>query len=219
MMKRKLRLGALLSVSVLMLALLIGGLYGYFEDTETSTGNKFTAGTLDLVSAVAGTTTGPSMNVVAADPPNSAAGHVEFGDPAGIAPGEGGTITWTLTNIGNVNGEASWSVDVAGVVNDENTVWEPEAEYGDVTPLVGELGGAIDVDIDVSIDGGAFTNEYSGTLDGLAGQSGALSSLNPGAHTVDYRLTWSIPDDLPSVDNLFQSDIATLDIVFSLAQA
>ncbi len=48
MMKRKLRLGALLTVSVLMLALLIGGLYGYFEDTETSTGNTFTAGTLDL---------------------------------------------------------------------------------------------------------------------------------------------------------------------------
>ena len=33
-MKRKIRLSALVAVMVLMLALLIGGLYGYFDDTE-----------------------------------------------------------------------------------------------------------------------------------------------------------------------------------------
>ncbi len=219
MMRRKLRLGALLAISVLMLALLIGGLYGYFEDTESSTGNRFTAGTLDLQAAVAGTTTGPDMDVIAADPPNSAAGHVEFGNVLpGIAPGDGGTITWTLTNIGNVDGNASWSVDALGVANLENTIQEPEDEYGDVTDPEGELGAVMSVDLEVSVDGGAYASEYSGTLDGLAGQTGGLSSLNPGAHTVVYRLTWSVPDSTPDVDNLIMSDIATLDIVFSLTQ-
>ncbi len=39
---------------VLMLALLIGGLYGTFADTEESTGNVFTAGTLNLLSEIDG---------------------------------------------------------------------------------------------------------------------------------------------------------------------
>ena len=56
-MKRKIRLSALVAVMVLMLALLIGGLYGYFDDTETSTGNVFTAGTLNLVAVTDGDAT------------------------------------------------------------------------------------------------------------------------------------------------------------------
>ena len=47
--RRKIRLSALIAIAVLMLALLIGGLYGYFDDTETSRVNSFTAGTLNLL--------------------------------------------------------------------------------------------------------------------------------------------------------------------------
>jgi spore coat-associated protein N len=34
---------------LLLLALVAGGTYAYFSDTETSSGNSFTAGTLNLV--------------------------------------------------------------------------------------------------------------------------------------------------------------------------
>jgi predicted ribosomally synthesized peptide with SipW-like signal peptide len=218
-MTRKIRLSALLAVAVMMLALLIGGLYGYFGDTEDSDGNSFTAGILDLEGAVAGTSSAAGITVVPADPPNSAAGHVEFGTVApGIKPSDNGTITWTLTNVGNVNGNANFSVAALGVTNDENTIYEPEAQYGDVTDPDGELGGVMQVTLDVRVDGGAWVNEYSGSLDGLAGDSGTARSLNPGAHTVDYRLTWSVPDGTPATDDVIMSDIATLDIVFSLTQ-
>ena len=98
-MGRKIRLTALVGISVLMLALLIGGLYGYFNDTETSNGNWFTAGTLNLVSVISG---------------NEAHGHVTVNEQADglndnvtfgrVAPGDSGSITWTLTNQGTVDG-------------------------------------------------------------------------------------------------------------------
>ena len=97
MTKRKIRLSALIVVAVLMLALLIGGLYGTFDDTETSIGNVFTAGTLNLVSVISGS--GFTDNVVVNEQGDGINDNVTFGM---VMPGDNGTITWTLTNDGTV---------------------------------------------------------------------------------------------------------------------
>ena len=115
-MKRKIRLSALLAVAVLMLALLIGGLYGYFDDTETSIGNVFTAGTLNLVSVIDGV--GYSTLTEMGDGVND---NITFGM---VAPGDNGTITWTLTNVGNVDGNLTFQN--VTVTEAENGINEPE---------------------------------------------------------------------------------------------
>jgi predicted ribosomally synthesized peptide with SipW-like signal peptide len=213
-MKRKIRLSALVAVAVMMLALLIGGLYGYFDDTETSTGNVFTAGTLDLETSVGGASpTGTAFVVTPSDNISGICGHVVF---TNAVPGDNGTITWTLVNTGNVDGNLTFN-NVA-VDEDENLINEPEAESGDTTPLAGELGSAVDVTLERSVDGGAFVSVYSGTLAGLVSFVETPQLLSAGTgHSVVYVLGWSI--DGPTVGNEIQSDIATLDITFDLIQA
>ncbi|MDM7999359.1 MAG: TasA family protein, partial [Dehalococcoidia bacterium] len=88
-MTRKIRLSALITVLVLMLALLIGGLYGYFNDTETGAPSVFTAGTLDLMTWVDGTNpTGADMSITQSDNATGIVGHVDFSN---VAPGDNGT--------------------------------------------------------------------------------------------------------------------------------
>ena len=118
-MKRKIRLSALLVIAVLMLALMIGGLYGYFDDTENSTGNVFTAGTLNLVPSTSGT--GPVGKYTATAGGDGINGNVVFNK---VAPGDNGTITWTLSNTGNVDGTLSM---VSAVTFGEGVITEPEA--------------------------------------------------------------------------------------------
>ena len=213
-MTRKIRLSALIAVMVLMLALLIGGLYGYFDDTEPSTGNVFTSGTLDLETSVAGASpTGTAFVVTPSDNVGGICGHVVF---TNAAPGDNGTITWTLVNTGNVDGNLTF--ENVTVNEGENGINEPEAESGDTTPLVGELGSALDITLQRSVDGGALATVYSGTLAGLASYVEPLQLLSAGAgHSIVYVLEWSI--DGPSVGNEIQSDSATMDITFHLTQA
>jgi hypothetical protein len=207
-MKRKIRLSALLAVSVLMLALLIGRLYGYFDDTETSIGNVFTAGTLNLVSVINGV--GYSTLTEMGDGVND---NITFGM---VAPGDSGTITWTLTNVGNVDGDLTFQN--VTVTEAENGINEPELESGDTTPAVGELGSAVDVTLERSVDGGAFALVHSGTLSGLASAIPPSDLLSAGAgHSIVYRLNWSIAG--PTVGNEIQSDSATLNIAFVLTQS
>ncbi len=65
-MKRKIAM--LLVSATLAIALLGGGVYAYFSDTETGAGNSFTAGSLDLVlggtgsSSIVLTNLAPGMN-------------------------------------------------------------------------------------------------------------------------------------------------------------
>lgn len=209
-MKRKIRLSALITVMVLMLALLIGALYGYFEDTENSRGNVFTAGTLNLVMVADGDATCNFTETVGGD---GLEGNVDF---LNVAPGDNGTITWTLTNVGNVDGNLTF--ENVTVTEDENGINEPESESGDSTPLVGELGAAVDVTLERSIDGGAFVSVYTGTLAGLASATETPQLLSAGAgHSIVYVLQWSI--DGPTVGNEIQSDTASMDITFRLTQA
>ena len=207
-MKRKIRLSALVAVMVLMLALLIGGLYGYFGDTEDSTGNTFTAGTLNLVAVTDGDATCTFTPTAGGDGVN---GFVVFQN---IAPGDSGYIEWTLTNEGNVDGTLTMAAAVGGNENGEN---EPE-----LAQAVHNVGGDGDLDDALSVElflgAGSL---YSGNLDGLAAflatYLGETMVGDLGATSLVYTLQWEV--DGPTVGNEIQSDDATLDVTFNLAQA
>ena len=73
----------LISLTVIgaVAAIAVGGTIAYFSDTETSTGNTFTAGTIDI----------------AIDQQNPWAGNYSVGD---LKPGETGNINFVITNEG-----------------------------------------------------------------------------------------------------------------------
>jgi predicted ribosomally synthesized peptide with SipW-like signal peptide len=207
-MKRKARLLTLMVLGVLMLSLLIGGLYGYFDDTETSTGNVFTAGTLNLVSVINGAEA--SGHVVVNEQGDGLNDNVTFGM---VAPGDSGSITWTLTNVGNVDGTRTMAALVDGHENGEN---EPE-----LAGTVHNVGGDGDLDdaLDVELFLGA-TSLYDGDLDGLAaflaGYAGETMVGDMGVTSLVYTLQWAV--DGPTVGNEIQSDDATLAVTFTLNQ-
>jgi predicted ribosomally synthesized peptide with SipW-like signal peptide len=89
---------------------LIGGAFAYFSDTETSTGNTFTAGTLDL--KVDGTDVLIPYSV------------------SNLKPGETrGTPTYMIQNVGSLPGLLTYKV--SNVTTNENGVIEPESAAGD----------------------------------------------------------------------------------------
>ena len=112
----------LISVFVIgILAFSIGwGTYSYFSDTETSTGNTFTAGTINLE------VTESTSFVITVD---------------NIAPGyDSGYYKWILKNVGTLPGKVSVTFSV--ITNNENGIEEPEqaAESQPYASSEGELG-------------------------------------------------------------------------------
>lgn len=214
-MTRKIRLSALIVVMVLMLALLIGGLYGYFDDTETGAPSVFTAGTLDLMTWVDGTNpTGANMSIIQSDNVNGIVGHVDF---TNVAPGDNGTIMWVFTNSGTVDGDLSF--DNVTVSFSENTTNEPEGK------VAGNNGGG-NGDLDqymycrLSRDGSFITDGGGSNYVPFAQLQAALAgevniALNAGDST-SYLLEWRIDS---GVGNIIQSDTASIDITFNLTQA
>jgi predicted ribosomally synthesized peptide with SipW-like signal peptide len=97
----------LLSIIIIgVIGVLIGtGVFAYFSDTETSTGNTFTAGTLNL-------------KVGSADPTTET---ITVSDTYG---GDGGSYDWLLKNDGSIAG--SLDVTFSSIVDAENGVNEPE---------------------------------------------------------------------------------------------
>jgi predicted ribosomally synthesized peptide with SipW-like signal peptide len=92
-------------------SLIGGGVYAYFSDSEGSTNNTFTAGSLDL-----------KVNGV----------DDEFLVPMTVEdmkPGSATTSPWRLTNAGSISGIASFHVDY--IEDSENFVYEPEDDVGD----------------------------------------------------------------------------------------
>lgn len=131
-------------------ALAAGATSAWFSDTETSTGNTFTAGTLDL--AVNGQNTGIIPVVV-----------------GNIAPGWTKDITYTVKNAGSISGKLSL---VSGtVVNTEGL--NPESETN--TEGDGELGANITVTATVD----SVTHNL-GVLNNLQNANTVITDLNAG---------------------------------------
>jgi len=94
-----------LSVIVAVAAIVIGGTIAYFSDTETSTGNTFSAGTIDI--AIDGTNP-----------------WTKSYDVDDLKPGETGYINFDITNVGQ--NPVNISKNVGSFQESSGTVSEPE---------------------------------------------------------------------------------------------
>ncbi len=204
--------------ALLVMGLVGGGTWAYFSDTETSTGNTLTAGTLDLT-------------------PDEGTIYVMSYDASdGMAPGwiSGGADSWTLTNSGTVDGDLT--ITIGAIANADETDEEPESDDAGNTPG-GDLGANLDVEFWVDLDGSTTSDAtvwadagamngymdigegeviYSGVLDSMPATfptSGKID-LNNGA-SINVYFDASI-DTL--VGNRIMSDSCTFDITFNLNQ-
>jgi predicted ribosomally synthesized peptide with SipW-like signal peptide len=188
---------------VLVCVLIGGGVYAYFSDTETSTGNTFTAGTLDL------NLDGGNTNVV----------KFTVGD---VKPGDSGNGTWTVANAGSIDGYLD--LESVGVTEGTGTTTDPELvdepTHADTVQLGNYLLGHIFVDTDNSgsWDSGETdifgTNASPAAINTIAGSYDLSLSLTQGS-TNYITLAWSVPT---SADNRIQGDNVTLDMTFELQQ-
>lgn len=171
-------------LGVLLVAALAGaGTFAYFSDTETSTGNSFTAGTLDL-----------TMNSNQTIP-------FSFSN---MKPGDSGTITYTFTNAGNIDGYLD--LENISVVDTEGA--NPESETNITDP--GDL--SANMDIAVKLDGNLV---WSGKLSNW-GTAGSLSDLLILAgSTRTLEIAWSVST---GVGNDIQGDVVTAGFTAELAQ-
>jgi predicted ribosomally synthesized peptide with SipW-like signal peptide len=203
----------LLSVMMigLVAALAGAGLYAYFSDTETSSGNYFSAGTLDL-------------KVDGKEDPDVV--HITIDN---IAPGWGGEYYWRLKNTGSLPGVVS--IEITPIINYENGQNEPEALVDPTSgDLEGELGAKIWVDkVHLlwtwnkvtrlragSPNGPEWWNKCLNDLGGntLYAPAGDLGILEPGEE-VDFYLKLKLPG---TVGNEIQSDSVQFNIIFHLDQ-
>ena len=212
--------------ALLVLALTSGGTWAFFTDTESSTSNSITAGTLDL-------------RVGTADPCTES---INLGYQ--IQPGmSGNAADWTVTNLGNISGNLK--ITIESITNNENTRTEPEEAAGDTTSgaAEGELGDFVDIAfwLDVNQSGGwdagdmylksdgTVVNWASGsslpaeTYDDINNYAGidwestdGMPTLS-GSADLDFMVEYTFPSD--TNDNRTQSDSCVFDITFVLEQA
>ena len=210
-----------LSTIAAVAAIAIGGTVAYFSDTETSTGNTFSAGTLNLQ---VGNYDPTSVKITLS--------NMKPGDAANAA-------TWLVKNTGSIAGKLT--VGVGAITNNENDCIEPEQE-GDSTcgATDGELGANLKVAfwMDVNEDGYWSSGDYYLTFDGNKTSwatsdettlpSAAYNILNNyGGKTwtdVQTNITggagnFRVEYDLPGgTGNIIQSDSSVFDITFTLNQ-
>lgn len=187
-----------LAMVVAVSAAVGGATVAYFSDTETSTGNAFAAGTLDLV--------------VEGENPLTTAFNID-----GIAPGDMGAYEVTVENAGDVDGDLE--VSFANLMDNDNACIGPEA---DVDSTCGDNEGELSANTMVMVyalgDDPADTSVspvYSGTMAGLVAASPiALGSL-VGGDTNTFVLAASVDSN---VGNIIQSDSAEFDITLELEQ-
>ncbi len=193
-----------LSMISAVAAIAIGGTVAYFSDIETSTGNTFTAGTLDL------NLDGGNVNVV------------KF-TLANLKPGDLGNGTWAVANVGSLDGyldlEAISVTEAIGATTDSELADEPTGV--DVAQLGTYL--LIHLFVDTNNNGVFDSGETDiyGTataplpIKDISGNYGLDLSLAANGGTNYIRLNWNIPT---TTDNQIQGDSVTLSITFELAQ-
>lgn len=180
----------------------VGATGAYFSDTETSTGNSFTAGTLDL------NVDGANTNVVKFNLSN-------------LKPGSQPTGSYTLSNVGSINGYLD--IHNIAVTDTENSCTEPEVSAGDVTctdPGAGELSSVLGLTMYWDNDGDGYYSVgdvyvYNGMANGVAANYDANKQVNTGSNAKLMVVLnwWSTAND-----NLAQNDSMQLDMTFELAQ-
>lgn len=206
----------------------IGATGAFFSDTETSTGNTFTAGAIDLKIDSTGTYNGQpvassSWQLKDLDPTSDK--FFNFGD---IKPGDVGENTISLHVINN---DAYVCAAVSNLTNYENGQTEPEAAVDATTGVnEGELQQTMVWKVwrDDGAGGGvAGDNIQNGTEQTLASghpANGVLpvydSTTGTGAllggTTAYLGISWSLPS---ASGNETQTDSMTGDVSFSVVQS
>jgi len=209
------------TLGLILIALLTVGLVGgytlaYFSDTETSNDNTWTAGTLNLVNVISGTAVETTMTVT--EDVDGANDKVVF---SSVVPGSSGTITWTLTNTGTVDG--TLTLVAATTFSEGGVPEEPEATAE--TALGGVKGLGDMLMVWVTRYDGTTTTDILGAGDpkNYVAMSLLAAALNlevdetlDGGGSLVYVLYWEVPT---TVGNEIQGDTAELDITFTLDQA
>lgn len=184
-------------------ALVGGGVYAYFSDRETSTGNTFTAGTLDL------NLDGGNTNVV------------KF-TVSDVKPGGSGGGTWTVTNVGTIAGYLD--LESCNVTESIGSTTDPElADEGgtDTAQLGNYLMAHIFVDANNNGNWDTGETDILGTnatpvaIRTIAASYDLNLSLAASSGTNYITLRWSVPT---ATDNRIQGDSVTLNIGFELQQ-
>jgi predicted ribosomally synthesized peptide with SipW-like signal peptide len=225
---------------------MVGGAFAIFQDTETSSGNTFTAGTLDLgpgpayyVQYQAGYYAPYHSPVVELTPGgNGVNGKVVFSD---IKPGDSGKIFWSIKNVGSIPG--SLDVYITRSVDSDNGINEPEDM---VDGVLNGSDGTADGDLDdwshiqllADLDGngtwetvmqnGTGMGELETYLPIVGNTYEKLSNknMNPG-DVINFQFAWRIDPDIGIDgsghfvnvnDNIIQSDQVVLDLSFELLQ-
>jgi len=193
--------------ALLVIGAVGGGTYAYFSDTESSTNNTLTAGTLDL--------------------------NIDGGDIAvttfsvsDVAPGDSGSDNSTLANVGSIAGELDISTSAV-----TNTPGAGGTEYEGGS---GELGAsallAMYIDVDQSNDWSSgdiglmsdnATYNHPTALNYAVINDYASNSWdateNMSASASDYFVVlWQVPT---GAGNDIQGDSASFDITFVLEQS
>ncbi|MFH0846960.1 MAG: TasA family protein [Chloroflexota bacterium] len=233
---------ALTVASLLLVAMVSGSFWAYFNDVEASGNNTITAGTLDMVPATSGTGVSGKYSVTAGG--DGVNGYVVF---TKMRPGESGTITWVLTNNGSLPGTLTLP---ATATFGESSTNEIEAAApgnngggnGDLDAYLGvKLQRGVGTDqanaesnftIILPADASDYYVPLSGLEAVLDAQSVAMAASS-GNDTVVYKLSWAIAsdvkgagadgkfgtgDDVDVNENIIQSDSTQVDIAFALIQ-
>jgi len=124
-----------LAIIGVVAAIAVGGTVAYFTDTETSTGNTFTAGAIDLTIDNTSYYDGVfSEGTSWLQPKNLETGDLFF-NFSDLKPGDWGEDTISF----HVNNNDAWlCADITLTADDDNGITEPEEEAGDTTDGVGQ---------------------------------------------------------------------------------
>jgi|WetSurMetagenome_2_1015567.scaffolds.fasta_scaffold03225_9 hypothetical protein len=201
---------------VLMSLALAGGLVGsafaLLGDTETSTGNIYTAGTLNLT--VDGRDDANVQHVIMDKvyPHGADYTYQNFNHQ------------WVVKNEGNLPG--TFWVEIKNIQNLENDISEPEVDAGDTTPDVGELGGLTWVKFSENDWGDPYpslgwvgSTQFNPFNTALNMPSSSVV-IPPGSSMKVYMwFDWPSHDGYYGIDNTAQGDSLQFDIVFHLEQS
>lgn len=184
-----------------------------FSDSESSTGNTFAAGTLDL--------TGTGQD-----------GAMATFSVSNIAPSDSGDRSITLQNDGTIAGDLA--VNVTDVANDGGAHTEPETEAGD-SGNSGHLGANLEVALWIDRDGTGDVSDGDIGLNANGNQYAVSAASDLQYDPVnDYEMQeWNNVDTLGDSEssvfnveytlpgttgNIVQGDSSTMDFRFDLEQ-
>ncbi len=208
-----------LSVIAAVAAIAVGGTIAYFSDTETSTGNTFTAGSLDLIVDINSVVQNPLSGPIFEEPD--------------MKPGDSGERTISITvddnpACGFVNFNLTSDLDNSctepelvdepacaqnplGELND-NVVWTIWSDMAVANPRILEC-------VEVEPGDNIYSPECgdvqltTGSL--VANKSWSIGELPITPNQQYYGIAWQLPG---AVNNIVQSDSFTADMIINALQ-